>query len=828
MECPYPTASQAAHNLVNGRTIKIDDVEIQEDRQLEKLYVVGMSISDATSRDTLNDIALKGNTEKAFFADDPATLTATLDEMLGAMINPISRSVPAFASTTTGTQFQVSAGFDISPATTPAGFTPPWTGILERRRFFCDGNTFSSPTLTDDDRFHIQLNKTSSDNRNLFTALPSNLDVLTNYKGLLTKEENTCGLTGCTETSLDAVPTALFGSIDAARRDVLIKWMYGAPGSLRENMKLGDIYHSSPAIVGQPVEDPGDQSYTLFRESTLIQERPSMLYVNSNDGILHAFVLEDHKLGTETRKAGTEEWGFVPPILLSSLDQQLAAHRLNLDGTPVVKDVYFSKSGTPAATDYKTVLISGMRGGGHAYFALDVTNPIKPKFLWQFRDDDMGETYGLPEIVQARYSLSPSQPASLRAMVILSGGKGELETTPGCIRSSMRLSTTRPYNTHPQPDLTEEPFNHRTDVRCWKNRGRALYFVDVETGQLIKKIGDGSTGITFPSPLIGSPTAYQDSVGTVASEGFVMDADGVLWRIDMTATDPKPSDPLAGWTARPFHDLFWDGLPADGETSYERPILSLDEKHQLVVIVGTGDTDNFEKANVLNRVVSLTELVKTTTPTSPTDYIAGLNWEIRPNPSDSDGARGFVPSELVSGSMALFASQLFFASFISQADENNPCSNGLGRLWSVHFTNRDPKMINTVNATSSYAVKPTYGPLRIAVTAAGVDARDNPDTARFNVLKSQAEPNLLVLGLGSTQRATCEGLEDPKVGNYYSEKGMLESIKSSKPPVISIVAQVSSGDDSRKRAGSDLGTLDVKLDRPKEFSQVSAWAGSIE
>jgi hypothetical protein len=62
---------------------------------------------------------------------------------------------------------------------------------------------------------------------------------------------------------------------------------------------------------------------------------------------------------------------------------------------------------------------------------------------------------------------------------------------------------------------------------------------------------------------------------------------------------------------------------------------------------------------------------------------------------------------------------------------------------------------------------------------------------------------------------------------------MLESIKQTKTPSIWIVAQASdanSKDDNseRKRSGSALGTLEVKLDRPLEFSQVSSWAGSIE
>ena len=46
----------------------------------------------------------------------------------------------------------------------------------------------------------------------------------------------------------------------------------------------------------------------------------------------------------------------------------------------MVADVYFSKQLGVDATgqEYHTVLITGMREGGHAYVALDVTDPIIP------------------------------------------------------------------------------------------------------------------------------------------------------------------------------------------------------------------------------------------------------------------------------------------------------------------------------------------------------------------------------------------------------------------------------------------------------------------
>jgi len=835
MKCPYPTAVEAALDLYQGRG--------GDGQQINKLFVVGMSIADGDAKARLNAVASSGGSPKnadgneAFFAEDPASLTATLDTLLSTMTRPISRSVPAFATGLSGTQYQVSAGFGVSTITPPVGYSTPWMGILERRRFQCgtDGS-LGSPDLTDEDKFHVQLNKTDSRTRELWTVVPP--ETTTSMDGVLDRGKPTsgCGTTGCKPVSLRTLTKEQLAVTTDPAKDEVIHWMFGDEGSLREKQKLGDIYHSSPTIVGPPVEDPGDQSYTLFRESALIDERPMVMYVNSNDGILHAFSLEafpptGKTLTVNTGKtltAGQEMWGFVPPMLVNDLSAQLRSHKLNLDGTPVVKDVFFSKGTAPSATDYKTVLITGMRGGGAGYMALDVTDPFKPEFLWQFTDKYMGYTYGQAQIVQATYSWPKGEPAQVRAMAILPGGMGYRDSHgPGCdggVAKSARVpnSSGTVYTTLSDPDSSSPTrLKHREAVQCWGAAGRSLYFVDIETGQLIKSIvwneNDPGKGMYFPSPVSGSPAAYQDAVGMLATEGFVLDADGVLWRIDINATDPKPDAPLDGWTIRPFHDLFWDGAADEGEPSYERPILSLDEYRRLVIIVGTGDTDNFEKRTAKNRVVSLTEITTTTPPSSPKDYEAAINWEQRVGTTDEH----FVAGEIVTGSMSLFQGQLYAATFITAPDTTKPCLPGAGRLWSWDYRQRS----KTENPVSGDAK--TFAPMRLDVVSSDSSSA-NADLKLFNILKKDAEPNLLVLGLGTTQRATCDVSLSDNLTNYFAPKGLTAIQQSALPPAIWLVAQASGDNSARKRAGSSLGTMQVSLNRPLSFSRVASWAGSVE
>jgi type IV pilus assembly protein PilY1 len=837
MKCPYPLAEDAAYALTHD----VGNVKAQ----MQQLFVVGMSINDAKSKSLLNLVASHGGSidtdgdgNEAFFANDPATLTSTLDTLFGGLSKPVSRSVPAFATGISGTQYQISAGFQVSKDRPIAGVAAPWTGILERKRFACVGDLATAQTLDASlgDKFHDVLNARTSP-RDLWTALPSSgprTKIVLEHALERGSTGSACGTTYCDQPKLldSAVTPAILNVPDTTAKTRVTDWMYGVNGSVRVGKRLGDIYHSSPTVVGQTVDDPGDGSYSLFRDSPVVAERPLTMYVGSNDGILHAFSVETYPSGAPltvhpsvSYRAGEEMWGFVPPLLLSKLNDQITSHQLSMDGTPVVKDVFFHKTSTASATDYHTVLITGMRGGGNAYIALDVTDPVRPQFLWQFTDDDMGKTYGQAEIVQAVYEWPAGATPGIRAMAILPGGVGDKGDGPGCDTSAHTAPSLKVIGTQ---DTAFQTFatnvdgatmlDHRKKVQCWKQTGRALYFVDVETGQLIKKIFDESSlgaATVFSSPVVGSPTAYQDTVGTVATEGFVIDADGVLWRIDLTDTNPRKDEAFAGWTVRPFHDLFWDNKTdvSASETSYERPILSLDEKRRLVIIAGTGDSDNFDKPNVNNRLVSLTEMPLKATPIGPDDYQAAVNWEQRDRTSD-----GFVKSELVTGTMALFEGQLYVASFISVVDNNNACDAGRGRLWAFSYNLPDLTRPNGSLGTFAplWLTKPTGSATNTADSGAGL----------FNVDVAHAEPNLLVQGLGATQRLTCQSTSQ-SLSNYFAQAG-LSDIRQTKPPSVWIVAQASSNNVDRNRAGSTLGSLEVQVNRPLTFSRVISWAGSID
>jgi type IV pilus assembly protein PilY1 len=162
--------------------------------------------------------------------------------------------------------------------------------------------------------------------------------------------------------------------------------------------KLGDIVNSAPVFVGNPEFNYPDglesQPYSSFRSNK--SGRTAMVYVGANDGMLHGF----------DANSGQEKLAYVPRAVFPNITRLTAtnyAHRFFVDGTPTVGDAFFSGA-------WRTVLTGGLRKGGQAIYALDVTDPgsfdeanASSLVLWEFSDADdadLGYSYSRPAIVR--------------------------------------------------------------------------------------------------------------------------------------------------------------------------------------------------------------------------------------------------------------------------------------------------------------------------------------------------------------------------------------------------------------------------------------------
>ncbi|MBC7173724.1 MAG: hypothetical protein H5U40_14890, partial [Polyangiaceae bacterium] len=493
------------------------------------------------------------------------------------------------------------------------------------------------------------------------------------------------------------------GQAAAAERQAIIDWVRGVT---RTN-DLGAIQHSTPVIVGAP-EDIADESHNLFRQRGVVRHRPSVLYVGTSDGILHAISTRDQKStvtgASYDYKAGEELWGFIPPVLLPNLQSARHGHQPMMDGTPVVRDIFTRRvpGEAPNGEIYRTILISGFRSGGAGYFALDVTDPRNPEFLWQFSHPDMGKSFGQPAIAQVAVNVSQSGGGTRleeRAIAILPGGGGdELSAELGCGKCYIcgttaqlepptleQIASGECHHNEPigcatnglgAPRANSGTINARTHQKCWGERGRSLFFVDPATGELVGHLDD----TVFGSPLVGGMAVFPGDTGTVASSAYTTDADGVIWRIDISNPD------MSKWSAARLFDTYWGEGAAAGQPAFEAPIVTTDPTGNVVVIQATGNVDSYD-AFTTNKVVSITETFSVSSQTTAgtggnpgsvsVSYVsagdgpqigATLNWQIT-----------LRPSEQVTGPLALFNRQLFFATFTGMPDNGNACANGESR-----------------------------------------------------------------------------------------------------------------------------------------------------
>lgn len=773
--CPYDRAEDIAADLC-----RMSRASGECEGLVDGIFVVGFNIADREAIARLNGLASLGGTGAALFADDRATLLARLSTVLDtAAPGATTRTVPAFTKPlgrTNGAQYQFNTGFVVGSE----DGTEPWKGVLERRRFLCDGLVVEEQPITDADRFHETLNRASptactepwdGSCRRLLTVVPrrprdvdehlvgqdmgirpipaGSIDVPTRRRPAGCDTYRGPAEEGLRLRAFDrTIAPEYFGlrRSDSTTRDRVVDWVYGVG---RENAKLGDIYHSSPVVVGPPTEDLPDESYNQFRQRPEVANRPTVVYVATNDGVIHAFAAEDATLTrpdgtTVALSAGAELWGFIPPVVFPKLPASMSSHQYMVDGTPLVKDVFLQRRpGTPAGGGiWRTVMIVPLGRGGGGYVALDVTDPLDPGFLWQFNHPDMGPTLGAPGLGQVLVNAGGE--VQERALALLPAGAG-----PG-----------------------EGP--------CGSVRGRGMFFVDPATGQLVKVVDD----TTFNAPLTGGLSLYSGDVATVATRAFLTDDHGVIWRLDLASPN------IADWDAVPFHDIFRGGAAADRQPAYYPPVLSTDADGRVVVIQATGNIDALEGL-AANRVVSLTEQLDFDATTGVTAEVrASLNWEIR-----------LDPGEQVTGPLELFQGNVYFGSFKSTSSDREACAYGFSRIWGVHY--RD--------SVAGFGGVPEPKP------GFDEDSDGVPETSFLGPFGNQ-----IVMGVAVTQRPSC--FQGEVVTDFYS--GSYYRVTASEPGRFQLVAQVS-GNGARP-AGGLVGEIVRQLPSPRSNTLALSWAGTVD
>ena len=263
-----------------------------------------------------------------------------------------------------------------------------------------------------------------------------------------------------------------FGEPDA---DWLVQWFrgYKQPNtSTQKAWKLGPIDHSTPALLvppGYPLWYFGSQvtkaernKYKEFKDA--LEERDSVLFVGSRDGMLHAFDAGKYRYGDNPDTVGIEEnrgyflweekptpapdycasyagncpnygtgeelWAFIPANLLPRLKNNLlkADDQSFVDASPALSDVYIDTNGDGDSDTWRTVLLSAEGNGGDTVFCLDVTDPVNPTFMWEFAAPELFRSRSSPAVAQIGRIRDPNGTDAVKWVAFFVTGKVENST----------------------------------------------------------------------------------------------------------------------------------------------------------------------------------------------------------------------------------------------------------------------------------------------------------------------------------------------------------------------------------------------------------------
>ena len=391
----------------------------------------------------------------------------------------------------------------------------------------------------------------------------------------------------------------------------LINWVRGednvgdeqSPGNsitIRPSVH-GDVVHSRPTIIN-------------YGGSTGV-----VVFYGSNDGVFHAVNGNQPGSGHPTDIGGVppggELWGFIPQEFFSRL-QRLDSNSplLKLINTPQAitpapqpKDYFFDGvTGTyqdPASG--KAYIYLSARRGGRLIYAIDVSDPTNPKFMWKkgcpslsnntgcdSGFSELGQTWSQPKLALVKGNANP-------VLIFGAGYSGGYDTSGN-------------YN----------PLYEDAEPPTADNMGRGIFVLDALDGSIVWQAkGGGGSNICQGNPCQLADMNYSipadiTLLDRISPDGtppdgyidrlYAADTGGNIWRVDL---EPGGNTSPSSWQVTKLAAL-------GGTGSTKRKFLFAPDivttKTYDAVLAGTGDREHPMYANasygIVNRFYMLKDL----------------------------------------------------------------------------------------------------------------------------------------------------------------------------------------------------------------------------
>ena len=707
-----------------------------EGEQTLDVYTIGFTTEGAVN-DLLEKTALEGN-GLFFTSNNPDELR----EKLNTAVNDIIEKAQSFTAATVPSTRTSSGGSFYTSFFLPSGKTAFWEGHLRAFRIDAVGDVYGQGNVCaflDPDVGECNSGPQNPAalpfwdagdevplpaSRNLYTTkvsagtpsrvdfdqanlVAADLDVSTFASAplpapnLLYPGTGALNAEGLADEIISYARGCVFGTGVTGTTDVL-----ATRACTARTWRLGDIFHSGPAVVTAPRSTISDPSYATFKSNNANRKR--VIYAGANDGFLHAF--DAGALNTLVTPnvyldgSGEELFGFMPWEARESIKNKYVddptARTYYVDGSPQTVDVWFRSSATDttkAASEWKTVLIGGMRQGGRAYYALDITDPTDagyPGYLWEFPNetdpDDsgnstsilpwLGESWSTPIVTRVKVQIGSDDNGGAgyeRWVAIMSGGYARESDPNDAAYDSNAIS------------------------------GRSIVMVDIASGELLamkrysNSAPDAQADMDYA--VASTPAVVDLNNDGFADIVYVGDTGGQLfkWVINAIGEDRvNDSSPAGTYTQPnwPFKRFFVAPTATDSGTTYYKsfffPPQLVYVGRTLYLAFGTGERMNvgfmgFNNRDENNRFYSMTDLdpyelaatpYSTLTESALTDLTSNNNSTC----SDVSGRGFFI--KVADGEKFVTNAEIFqryvFAGTFTPTTTSDPCtSKGIGKLY---------------------------------------------------------------------------------------------------------------------------------------------------
>lgn len=378
---------------------------------------------------------------------------------------------------------------------------------------------------------------------------------------------------GADPTQADATGTLTATNTTASIRDSLVRWTRGLDTANENNFQVagantdvrasihGDVLHSRPIVLNYSASANSNNVYVFY---------------GGNDGIYRAIK------GGQAATDGKEQWAFIPQEFFPKFQRMYndspdvkypSTPSTGIVPTPTTRDYtfdgpvgsYIHRDSTGAVD--RAILFISVRRGGRFLYALDVTSPTAPKFLWKKGSGDLGfaelgQTWSQPIVTTIKAQTNP----------VLIFGAGY--------------------------DAASED----TDIpAAIDTLGRAVYVLDAFTGAPIWAGGKATNFGSLPSGMKFKSVSGMDfsfaadlqvvdrTLDGVADRIYAVDVGANVWRIDISDADP---DNWAVWKIAALGQRNSDGTASGAARKLLfSPDVVFGDSFD-AIIVGTGDREH--------------------------------------------------------------------------------------------------------------------------------------------------------------------------------------------------------------------------------------------